>query len=188
VSNYEVYVDGNGTPGAIVTSNQWTMTSANGLSTNSTHSFAVDYTTFDGRRSPLSPSTSATTWSGAYIGGSDYGVPIEWIENYYGLNALKWPSNVNAPLVAGGPSIYQVFQSGGNPTDSTTWLQQYLTKTATGMRLNWNTQPGAYYQVQTTSDFKNWVNLGTPHFAVGTTDSSDVGANTASYYRVVLLR
>ena len=45
VSNYEVYVDGAASPTALTTSNVWTMTAANGLTTNSTHSFQVDYVT-----------------------------------------------------------------------------------------------------------------------------------------------
>ena len=42
-----------GTPTALTTSNIWTMTAANGLTTNSTHSFQLDYVTTDGRRSPI---------------------------------------------------------------------------------------------------------------------------------------
>jgi hypothetical protein len=164
------------------------MTSANGLTTNSTHSFATDYVTTDGRRSPLSPATTGTTWSGGYVGGNDYGVPVEWLEGYYGLNFSAWPSNMNAPLVPGGPSIYQVFQSGGDPTNPSTWLHQNLTKTSQGLFVTWNTQPGATYQVQATSDLKNWVNVGAPRFAAGTTDSINVGGNAATYYRIVLQR
>src|SRR5665213_4023284 len=60
VSNYDVYVDGVSVP---VTGNQWTMTAADGLTTNSLHYFQLDYVTTDGRRSPISGSTSATTRS-----------------------------------------------------------------------------------------------------------------------------
>ena len=62
VANYEVYVDGAASPMALTTSNSWTMTAANGLTKSSTHSFQMDYVTTDGRRSPLSPSASGTTW------------------------------------------------------------------------------------------------------------------------------
>ncbi|HEX9047812.1 MAG TPA: hypothetical protein VF988_12365 [Verrucomicrobiae bacterium] len=184
VTNYEVYVDGGSTPMGIVVSNQWTMTAANGLSTNSTHSFQLDYVTTDGRRSPLSPAASGTTWSGANY----YGIPFEWIEAYYGLNFTSWPTDVNAPLAPGGPSLYQVFLGGGNPTDPSTWLKQQLTRTSQGIFLGWNTTPGGTYQVQVTTDFKNWTNLGSPRFAAGKTDSINVGGNAAGYYRVVLQR
>lgn len=184
VSNFEVYVDGASVPAVMVTSNQWTMTAADGLTANSAHSFQVDYVTTDGRRSPISPSASGVTWSGANY----YGLPFEWMEANYGLNFTGWPSNVNAPLVPGGPSLAQVFLSGGDPLDATTWLRQQLTKTANGMFLNWNTQPGATYQVQVTTNFTTWSNLGSPRFAAGATDSLPLGGGSAGYYRVVLLR
>ena len=63
---------------ASVSSNQWTMTAANGLTAGSTHSFKLDYITVDGRRSPLSPSASGKTWSGKSWGG----IPYEWMTNY----------------------------------------------------------------------------------------------------------
>jgi len=76
VSNYEVYVDGAATPAAVVANNQiingqyyqWTMTTNNGLTTSSTHSFQVDYITTDGRRSPLSPSASGNNVAGLQLG------------------------------------------------------------------------------------------------------------------------
>ena len=186
ISNYEVYVDGS--PRAITnwlgTSNQWTMGPANGLTTNSTHSFQVAYLTTDGRQSPLSTFGDGTTWSGLNY----YGIPDEWIASYYGDNNLDWPANVYAPLVPGGMSLYNVFLSGGNPLDPSTWLTTYLTRAAGGMYLNWNTQPGLTYQVQSTRDLKVWNNLGSPRFAAGTTDSIFVGGTPVGYYRVLLLR
>lgn len=192
VSNYEVYVDGASTPAAVVTDNQWLMKAADGLTTNSTHSFQVDYVTGDGRRSPISPSASGSTWGGQSWGG----IPFEWMQAYYGsLNVTfggngatyNWPSP-NAPLARGGPSLLDVFLSGGNPLDSSTWLQQQLTKTAQGLFLSWNTRPGATYQLQTTTNFTSWSNLGAARFSAGTTDSLFVGGTPSGYYRVVLLR
>jgi hypothetical protein len=95
---------------------------------------------------------------------------------------------VNAPLVPGGPSLYQVFVSGGSPLDPATWLRQQMVKTRQGIFLSWNTQPGATYQVQGTTNLGAWNNLGSPRFAAGTTDSVNVGGGTAGYYRIVLLR
>ena len=184
VADYEVYVDGASTPMGVVTSNSWTMTAANGLTASSTHTFAVDYVTTDGRRSPISPSTSGSTWSGA----NWYGVPLDWVEEYYGDSGANWPANVNAPLAPGGPSLLQVFLAGGNPLDPTTWLKQQLTHTTAGTFLSWNTQPGATYQVQTTTNFSTWNNLGSPRFAAGTNDDINIGGAPAAYYRVNLLR
>jgi hypothetical protein len=184
VADYEVYVDGAGTPAGVVsgTTNAWTMTAANGLAPGTTHSFAVDYVTTGGQRSLLSPVTSGTTWSG----GNYQGIPVEWMTEYYGTNAE--PANVNTPLAPGGPSVYQVFLSGGNPTNPSTWLNASLARTAQGMFLRWNTQAGATYQVQVSTDFKTWTNVGAPRFAAGTTDSMYVGSATAGMYRLVLMR
>ena len=191
VSNFEVYVDGAGAPSALVTSNQWTMTAANGLTTNSTHSFQVDYVMTDGRRAPISPSAGGTTWSGLNWNG----IPYEWMRDYFGgynygnghYTTTYWPA-AGTRASAGGPTLAQIFLSGGDPLDSTTWLSTVMTRTAQGMFLSWNTQAGATYQVQVTANFTTWSNLGSPRFAAGTTDSIYVGGNSAGYYRVVLLR
>lgn len=191
VSNYEVYVDGALTNIATVVSNQWTMTAANGLTTNSTHSFQVDYVTTTGHRSPISPSASGTTWSGL----NWYGIPYEWMAAYFGgynssnghYTTTFWPLP-GAQVAAGGPTVTQIFLSGGNPLDSSTWLQTALAQTAQGMFLGWNTQPGATYQVQVTTNFTAWSNLGSPRFAAGNTDSMYVGGSSVGYYRVLLLR
>jgi hypothetical protein len=185
VANYEVYVDGATNPVVVTASNVWTMTAADNLSTNSTHSFQLDYVTTGGQHSPLSPAASGTTWSG----GNYYGIPIEWIETYYGYDVSKWPANVNAPLVpSGSMTLAKVFLSGGNPLDSSTWLQQVLNNTAQGLFLTWKTQPGASYQVQVTTNLVSWSNLGAPRFAAGTSDSIYVGGSATGYYRVMLLR
>lgn len=189
VSNFEVYVDGASVPTGIVASNQWTMTAANGLAPSSTHSFQVDYVTTDGRRAPISPSASGTTWSGANY----HGVPSEWMAAYFGgyINGQYytnyWPA-FDAPLVAGGPTLSQIFLTGGSPLDSTTWLRTTLTSTPQGVLLKWNTQAGVLYQVQVTTNFTSWSNVGSPRFAAGTDDSMNVGGSSVGYYRVMLLR
>ena len=143
----------------------------------------------DNRRSPMSPSASGTTWSGLNY----YGIPYEWMAEFFGgyfngtYHTNFWPS-AGAPLVSGGPTLSQIFLSGGNPLDSSTWLQATLTKTSEGLFLNWNTQPGLTYQVQVTTDFTSWNNLGVPRFAAGTNDSIFCGSGSVGYYRILLLR
>jgi hypothetical protein len=56
------------------------------------------------------------------------------------------------------------------------------------MYVSWNTQPGLTYQVQVTTDFTSWSNVGAPRFAAGAIDSIYVGGGLAGYYRVLLLR
>ncbi len=183
VSNYEVYVNGSATPMGVVTSNQWVMTAANGLTASSTNTFQVDYVRMDGQRPPLSPATVGSTWSGLNWGG----IPFEWMTAYYGSDISQWPSA--GARLAPNLTLHQVLLSGGNPMDSATWLQETLQQTAQGMFLEWNTQPGATYQVQQKTDLTApWSNLGSPRFAAGTTDSIYVGGSPAGYYRVTLLR
>jgi hypothetical protein len=199
VSNYEVYVDGAGTPMALTTNTTWTMTAANGLAGGSTHSFQLDYTTTDGRRSPISPPASGTTWSGAYWGPPSMAIPFEWMQQYYGNNISAWPA-VTADTDGDGMNTWQEFLAGTNPTNAASVLRMQISKTTQmpqgqqfsqmqqGMYLSWNTQPGLTYQVQVTTNFTSWSNLNTPRFAAGTNDSIYVGGGTAGYYRVLLLR
>jgi len=184
VSNYEVYVDGASTPAAVVTGNEWTMDASEGLTTNTTHTFQVDYVTTGDLRSPISPSARGKTWSG----GNYHGIPVEWMVSFYGTNSASWPANVNIRLAPGGLSLYNVFLSGGNPFVPGTWLKQTWVKTSGGLYLSWNTQPGMTYQVQISTNMTTWTNLGSARFASGGSDSIYTGGNSVDFYRVVLLR
>jgi hypothetical protein len=183
VSNYEVFVNGDATPMATVTGDCWTMTAADGLTASDTNSFQVAYLTTTGFLSPLSASTTAATWSGKSWGG----IPYEWMAEYFTANTNFWPP-ANTPAGSGEPTLLQIFLTGGNPTNSATWLQTSLTREPNGIFLNWNTQPGMTYQVQVTADFKAWSNYGAPRFEAGTSDSLNVGTSGGSYYRVELLQ
>jgi hypothetical protein len=192
ISNYEVFVDSAATPAAVTASNVWTMTAANGLTTNNTHSFRVDYVTTDGRRSPLSPSASGTTWSGLNWGGIPYEWMVQFFGGYYGgtYHTNGWSSPNLPPLnsPSGSPTLLQLYLSGGIPYDSSTWLRTALSNTPEGLFLSWNTQPGFTYQVQVTTNFTSWSNLGSSRFAAGATDSIYVGKSSVGYYRILLLR
>ena len=184
VTNYEVYVDGQSTNMGVTVSNGWAMTVANGLTNSSTHSFRVDYVLTDGRRSPLSPSASGTTWQGYSWGG----IPLEWMQQYYGYDLTSWPSASSKPG-GSGYTVYQVFLTGGSPLDPSTWLKQSPPfKTSQGLFISWNTTPGATYQVMQTTDLQAWSNYGSPRFAAGTSDSVNVGGNNKAYFRILLLR
>lgn len=180
VDHYEVYVNGSPSAAASVTTNVWMLT---GIGPNSTNSFQLAYVTIDGRRSPLSGSTTAATWLGNVYGGA---LPVEWVASYYGYGN-PWPG-VNTPLAPGGPTLLQVFLSGGNPLDPSTWLRTQLVPSPQGFFLTWNPHPGFTYQVQITANLTHWSNLGLPRFAAGTTDSVYVGNQNVGYYRILLMR
>src|SRR5262249_58014205 len=56
------------------------------------------------------------------------------------------------------------------------------------LRLNWGTEAGARYQVQTSSDLKNWTNLAGPRSGTGAADSVGVDVNGESgFFRVLKL-
>jgi hypothetical protein len=67
-------------------------------------------------------------------------------------------------------------------------LRVQLEATVQGLFLDWNTQPGLIYRVQTSADLKSWTNLGGMRFAPGTFDSLYIGSSPASYYRVLRVR
>jgi hypothetical protein len=181
VDHYDLYVDGSP---ITVTTNIWLMTAANGLTANSTHSFRVDYVTSSGRQSPLSPATTASTWSGnSNLGG----IPADWMAAHFGSDISKWPSP-DAPVAPGGPTLLQLFLSGGDPQDPTTWLRTELVQTPQGFFLSWNPQPGLIYQVQTSADLSSWITVGPPRFAAGKSDSLFVGGNNKAYYRILKLQ
>ena len=188
VSNYAVYLDDSSAPviaTLAATTNQWVMGAANGLTTNSTHLFQVGYVTTDGCTAPLSPFAIGTTWSGV----SYQGLPVEWMQAYYGTNSALWPANVNAPLLPGNPfTLAQVFLSGGNPLVPGTWLTTAMVKTAEGYFLNWNTLPGQTYQVQESTNLARFTSFGAPRYAAGTNDSVYVGGKPAGYFRVQLVQ
>jgi hypothetical protein len=82
----------------------------------------------------------------------------------------------------------QAFLSGANPFDSSTWLTTQITSTKQGTFLSWNTQAGFVYQVQVTTNFATWSNLGSARFAAGNSDSINLGNGAVGFYRVLLVR
>jgi len=181
VAHYEIYADGAATATASVTNIWWTMT---GLAAGGSHSFQVCYVLTDGRRSPLSPSASGTTYSGGATWG---GIPQEWMSRYFGSDMSLWPSP-NADSDGDGVSNYNEFLAGTDPKRATSVLRVRLLPSPQGMFLHWNTQPGLIYQVQTSTDRINWSAVGEARFAAGTIDSMFVGGSNGNYYRVLRLR
>jgi hypothetical protein len=180
VDHYQVYINGTAAPAVSSTTNFCLLA---GLTKSSTYSFQIAYVTADGRQSPLSAAVSATTWGGLSWGN----IPFEWMSAYYGSDISAWPPASDA-LGSNGPSLLEIFLSGGNPLVPSTWLRTQLASTSQGFFLNWNPQPGFLYQVQTSADLASWTNLGAPRFAAGTQDSLNVGGNNVGYYRVLMLR
>jgi hypothetical protein len=184
VDHWDLYVDGSSTA-TVVTTNIWSMSP---LGPGSTHTFRLDYVLTDGRRSPASPVATATTW------GTDEnfdGLPDDWQTLYWGANPANWPPS-NTLLAPGGPTVLQVFLSGGNPLDENTWFKVKTLVTPQGQFLVWNTQPGSVYQVMKSSGLPSvWSNFGEPRFAAGTNDSVFLGQGpigSLNLYKISRLR
>lgn len=180
LDHYEVFVNGSSTPAASLTNNAWV---AAGLAPATTYSFSVCFVTVDGRRSEISPAASAKTWTDFNWAG----IPFDWMTANYGSDLSKWPA-ANATLSPDGPSLLDVFISGGNPKNPNTWLRTQLVSGQDGVKLSWNPQPGRTYQVQSTADLVHWSDLGGKRFAAGAEDKIPVANGNTAYYRVVLMR
>lgn len=181
VATYELYADGATSPTAVVTSNLWRMTR---LNPGSTHTVRLAYVLADGRRSPLSEPATATTW-----GWDDNydGLPDDWQAQYWGENVAAWPSPF-ADSDGDGVSDRNEFLAGTDPRDAGSVLRVALQPTAQGLFLQWQTRPGQVYQVQVSTNWGQWTNLGEPRLAAGQTDSVFVGGDSAAYYRVLRVR
>lgn len=178
ISDYEVYADGSSTATAVVTNTFWNATA---LAASSTHYYKLAYVLVDGRRSPLSAATTNTTYGSIMYSG----IPAEWMALYFGED---WPL-ANADSDGDGVSNKTEFLAGTDPTSAASVLKQSLRQTPLGLFLDWNTQPGLIYQVQSAgTPGGSWINIGGPRFASGNTDSIFVGGSGSAFYRVSRLR
>jgi hypothetical protein len=181
LSGYEIYADGVTSPTVTVTNTLWTMTN---LAASSVHTFKLAYVLKDGRRSPLSASVVGKTYSASPTWG---GIPQEWMLQYFGSDILSWPSP-SADSDGDGVSNLNEFLAGTDPTDVNSVLRVRLETSQQGLYLNWNTEPGLLYQVQSSGNLSSWSNVGGPRFAAGRVDSTYVGGSNSGYFRVVRVR
>ncbi|HEX7860505.1 MAG TPA: thrombospondin type 3 repeat-containing protein [Verrucomicrobiae bacterium] len=148
----------------------------------STHTVRLSYRLQDGRVSPLSEAVSVTTW------GEDAnadGIPDEWQRENWGK---VWPG-ATVDSDGDGASNLAEFLAGTDPTDGNSVLAVQISPREQGLYVQWRTSPGAYYQVQVTSDFQTWANVGASRFAPSTMDSVPMeSAGTIRYYRVIRMR
>lgn len=161
VESYQVYVDGAATP-VQVTNTSWV---AGGLAPVSTHEFRVAYVLAGGQYSDRSPPGVGTT--------------LDKEESVLSGQASPLPAGAavgGAGAVAGG--------AGGEA-----FLRLGINVTPLGRRLHWNTQAGAVYQVQASTNLSAWNDVGAPRMAGGADDSLDVtNKQSAAFFRVIRVR
>ena len=131
-------------------------------------------------------------WSG-YMGESAYDLrgqryEIEWpppgITATANLGSaasssgpLEAPVSV-APLPAGS-SVLAGMQGGNN-------LRVSIANSSKGPRLSWTAEPGGIYQVQYSTNFTRWDNVGEPRTATSNSEWTPVGhSDSAGFYRVI---
>ena len=181
LSGYEVFVDGAETP-VFATVNS---TSITGLQPGSTHSVALRYVLADGRRSALSPAATGTTW-GADLNGD--GLPDGWQTTHFGKTAAGWPSP-GSDTDGDGASDLAEFLAGTDPQNPASALRSEMKAVGGELRFEWTARPGFVYQVQVSTNFTDWVNVGLPRFATGDSDGVPmVPSGTAAFYRVIRVR
>jgi len=161
VESYQVYMDGAATP-VLVTNNSWV---AEGLAPISTHEFRVAYVLTDGQYSDRSPPGVGTT-----LDKEDPVLPAQ------ASPALAGTASPGAEAVTGVASGEAGLRLGINVSPL-------------GRRLHWNTQAGAVYQVQSSTNLSGWSDVGAPRVAGGADDSLDVtNKQSAAFFRVIRLR
>jgi hypothetical protein len=180
VSLYRVYVDGEAAPVEatggmlVITRATWTP--------GSTHSVRLSYRLQDGRVSPLSDPVSIVTWG---ADDNNDGIPDNWQRENWGK---VWPS-ASADSDGDGASNLAEFLAGTDPTNAESVLKVEISPREQGVYLQWPTSPGNYYQVQITSDFTTWSDIGTPRFAPSTSDAVPMeSTGNTQYYRVIRMR
>jgi len=178
LANYEVYADGAATASHATTNLWW---NAGGLSPNSSHSYRLAYVLQDGRRSPLSPPTSGTTYFGGLV---FFGIQAQWMAANYGEQWYGPSEDTDGD----GATTLEEFLAGTDPNDPNSVLRTSLARTPQGFFLNWNTEPGKIYQVEYAPNLAGWTQVGGPRFAPGDKDSMYVGAQPPGMFRLVLLR
>ena len=181
VATYNLYVNGSSTPVAL-TNNFHVLT---GLVVGSSHNFRLDYTLTDGRRGTLTSANAGTTWG---EDGNLDGLPDDWQTRHWGSNPAAWPGT-NVDSDNDGATNGQEFLAGTDPRDAASVLRLSMQNSPQGMRLYWNSRPGSIYQVQSSSDFTTWQNVGRARFSPGALDSISLnGASELSVFRVIRVR
>lgn len=179
---YALYVNQTDTP-VILEGNRWI--SPDEFAPASTHSFRLAYIFPDGRTSPVSAAATGRTW------GADRnfdGIPDDWQIQHFGLDSRLWPKPLD-DTDGDGANTLQEFLAGTDPTRADSVLRMKILGAGTAPRLEWNTRPGQFYQVESSTNLGQWQSVGGPRFAPGTADAVDIGVDsTARYYRVNLLR
>jgi hypothetical protein len=144
--------------------------------------------------------TFLTVWVSLGQDGSREGVFGQFLDGSGALAGVEFRVNTTTisrqfqpALAADGANQFLVaWPSFGAGTSFDLFARSYeiirtgMTTTPQGLSLSWNTKPGLSYQVQSSTDFVHWTNLGSPRQATGLSDSLIMNnPGSARYYRVI---
>lgn len=144
----------------------------------------VSYVLTSGEVSPLSVVGTGKSW-----GADDNfdGLPDDW-------QALFWPGVKNPPrgdedTDGDGASNLNEWLAGTNPIDPKNSLKVNWKSGEFGLRVEWATQPGFVYQLQSSEDGKTWATVGSPRLAVDRLDGVALNpTGKVAFYRVYRVR
>ncbi len=183
VDAFFVHIDGFSS--AVQVSGATTQTTITGLQPGTAYTCRISYRLTDGRLSPLSAAAAGQTWG---VDSDTDGIPDEWQISYWGANSSKWGSP-NADSDGDGMSNYQEFLAGTDPRDAGSSLKTEVQTVQGALYFKWNTVAGKVYQMQFSSDFSTWTNVGAQRMAVSGEDSVFVEQSAGiGFYRIVLVR
>jgi hypothetical protein len=182
VDVYFVHVEG---VGAVQVAGDATMTVITGLQPSTVYSCRISYRLNDGRVSPLSTAATGRTWG---VDGNVDGIPDEWQIANWGATSSKWGAP-NEDSDGDGLSNHQEFLAGTDPRDSASALRTQVETVQGALYFKWNSVPGKVYQIQFSSDFQTWTNVGAQRMAGSGEDSVFVEQSAGlGFYRIILVR
>ena len=179
---YRVYLDGAQTPAIVTASNRGVV---DNLTSDSAHSFRLQYRLADGRVSTLSAAAAGRTWG---ADGNQDGIPDNWQAAHWGASPAAWPTDAKADSDGDGASDLQEFLAGTDPTDPASALKSGLQMNGGQIQLNWNARAGQSYIIETSTDLISWTAVGQQFANDGTASINLNNFNAAAFYRVVLQR
>lgn len=183
VSAYFIHIDGFAS--AIQVDALTSQTVVTGLQPGTVYNCRISYRLTDGRVSPQSESATGRTWG---ADSNSDGIPDEWQIANWGTTVSKWGS-ANEDSDGDGLSNYQEFLAGTDPRDENSALRTEVKTVQGALYFKWNAVPGKIYQIQYSTDFQTWTNVGAQRLAVSGEDSVFVEQSAGiGFYRIVLVR
>lgn len=181
IKHYEVVLNDSSSP--IISSTNFL--EMNDLPVGSKHRASISYVTTGGIKSTLSSPGEGSTWG---QDGNNDGLPDSYQQTFWGFNPNHWD---DAQMDSDGDGLTNLEEllAGTNPLSSRSVLQVGLEKSEGTYWLAWDTNPGAVYQIQSTGNLSQWVDVTGPKVAGDVGERMPITASEAqNIYRVVRLK